>query len=322
MRNSASSITGSRVRVRVSQRLWDRPRSLLPVPINEENNIGYNGGNEEELLVNTGTDIGSARTMGMGRGAGAGAGAGVNMKEFNDIRTSDVDRFTTLLTNVSQHLEHRTEVALSVVSEHMGWLLSKNVPKLAQMVPSIDSSAGLQQGYTFVMDFLEVIVKETASLRSKHQATMKKLFDALSQSKDEPALNAFLKANREEVTSASFLVYLDSELENAPSDSSAERFLLTLKLRLLQEVGEGMGDSVAMLPRLLTLDEAEMRAETLLYLSDLDRDGKELFGDNIRLMRADMRKKYVELDPQLEANLSLLEQITHDAAVSTQTDNH
>ena len=55
MRNSASSITGSRVRVRVSQRLWDRPRSLLPVPINEENNIGYNGA-QMDLWARTWTE--------------------------------------------------------------------------------------------------------------------------------------------------------------------------------------------------------------------------------------------------------------------------
>lgn len=55
------------------------------------------------------------------------------------------------------------------------------------------------RAYMFLMDFLEVVSKETSNLLKSNQALMKEILEAVKTS--EEVLNSFINVNKEKVCS-------------------------------------------------------------------------------------------------------------------------
>ena len=69
----------------------------------------------------------------------------------------------------------------------------------------------------------------------RHRKTLRMIMEA--SKKGEDLLNEFIKTNKKVVTSPEFIVFLDSEIENQDTNSAMENYLVTIKLRLLDELG-------------------------------------------------------------------------------------
>lgn len=89
----------------------------------------------------------------------------------------------------------------------MGWLYSRNVPALTEMMlrefTSLRQDEGMMRGYMFLMDFLEAVAKETSDLLKKNQRSLKLILEAAKVS--EAALDKQIAALNEEVLASSFL---------------------------------------------------------------------------------------------------------------------
>lgn len=225
----------------------------------------------------------------------------------------DMKKMAFLLANVSDSLDTNPEVALSLASQNMGWLFARNVPGLAQMLlqeyPALRQDRGMMRGYMFLVDFLESISKETGNLLKKNQAAMKLLLEAMKVS--EEAINEVIE-NSSVLKSPEFLVYLDSEIESHEPNGPMENLLVTVKLRLLEEMGKVLGYDTTILPKLASEeDPAELRRKTIAHLESYEGiGGKELFLQALRLMKKDMNKRHKAIDPILFANLGEVEKIT------------
>ena len=70
--------------------------------------------------------------------------------------------------------------------------------------------------------------------------------------------------NRGPLTKPEFLLYLDAEIDSQDYNSPLENMLITTKLRLLDEVGKGMGVDVMVLPKLAAEENpAELRRKVM-----------------------------------------------------------
>jgi small nuclear ribonucleoprotein (snRNP)-like protein len=71
----------------------------------------------------------------------------------------------------------------------MGWLYSRDVPKLTQMMlnefPALRNDDGMMRSYCFVLDFLEAVVKETSTMLYKNRRTLKLILEAAKISEQE-----------------------------------------------------------------------------------------------------------------------------------------
>lgn len=131
--------------------------------------------------------------------------------------------------------------------------------------PAIRQDKGMMQAYIFLIDFLETVSKESSSMLKQNQKLLRSLLEAAKIS--EGFLNDFISENKESVSSLSkyillivwwlyvtytisrlslqlqllksdFSVYLDTQIENAESNSAVENMMVTIKLRLLDECGK------------------------------------------------------------------------------------
>ena len=86
-------------------------------------------------------------------------------------------------------------------SQNMGWLYSRNVPALAQMMlqefPVLREDEGMMRGYMFLIDFLEAVAKETTGLLQKNQRLLRIILEAAKVSEDE--LNVQIQKYSDEV---------------------------------------------------------------------------------------------------------------------------
>lgn len=129
-----------------------------------------------------------------------------------------------------------------------------------------------------------------------------------------------IAVNREQLTSADFRLYLDTEIEAQESNSPQENMLVTVKLRLLDELGRTMGVDVMVLPQLAAEeDPAELKRKTIRHLENYDAMGQQLFLQTLRIMVGEMKKRYQAVDPLLLMNLREVEKIA-EGIVNRKTD--
>ena len=225
----------------------------------------------------------------------------------------DMKQMAFILSNVTEHLDTQPELALSVASANIGWLLQRQVPKLTQMLlteyPALRQDNGMMRAYLFLLDFLEAMAKETGNMIEINQKALRLLLEAAKGS--ENALDECIGANSELVTSQEFMVYLDTEIENQAENSQMENVLITLKLRILDEVGKGLGVDVTVLPKLASIaDPVELKQQTVNHLKSYTSvGGKQLFLQALGIMRKEMTKRYDKVDPSLFSNLEEIEKI-------------
>lgn len=224
----------------------------------------------------------------------------------------DMKRMAFILANVSDALDTNPEVALSIGSQNMGWLFARDVPALTQMMlseyPTLRQDKGMMRGYLFLVDFLEAIGKQTSNLLKKNQNAMKLLLEAMKVS--ENAINEVIESTTD-LKSPEFLVYLDTEIEAQEQNGPMENLLVTIKLRLLEEIGKGMGYDTTILPKLAAEeDPAELKRKTIEHLRGYESvQGMELFVQALKMMKKEMRKRYTQVDPLLLINLDEVEKI-------------
>ena len=180
---------------------------------------------------------------------------------------ADMKEMAFLLANVTEHLDTQPELAMTVASQRMGWLYSRDVPKLTQMLlqefPSFREDQGMMRAYMFLIDFLEAVVTETSSMQKTNQKLLRLVLEGAKVS--EQQLDLVIQENRGPLTRPEFLLYLDAEIDNQDYNSPLENMLITTKLRLLDEVGKGMGIDVMVLPKLAAEENpAELRRKVCL----------------------------------------------------------
>jgi len=225
----------------------------------------------------------------------------------------DMQHMAMILANMTDSLDSSPDVAMSIVSQQLGWLYSRDVPKLTQMLlaefPSLRQDKGMMRSYMFLLDFLEAVGKETATRLKGNQGLLRSLLEKARMS--EESLDDFITANSEKLLNGDFSLYLDTEVEAAESNSPQENLLVTIKLRLLDECGKNLGVDVMLLPKLAAEgDPAELRRKTLQHLDSYDKPGQELFLQTLRIMMGEMKKRYQGVDPLLYLNLREVEKIT------------
>ena len=127
---------------------------------------------------------------------------------------------------------------------------------------------------------------------------------------DVDRLNEHIAVNSAQLTGADFRLYLDTEIEAQDTNSPQENMLVTVKLRLLDELGKSMGVDVMILPQLAAEeDPAELTRKTILHLEGYDTTGQQLFLQTLRIMLGEMKKRYQAVDPLLLLNLREVERI-------------
>jgi hypothetical protein len=227
----------------------------------------------------------------------------------------DMKKVAFILANVSDSLDTNPEIALTVCSQNMGWLFARDLPGLAQMLlteyPALRQDTGMMRGYMFLLDFLEAVGSETSKLLKKNQDAMKSLLDAMKTS--EQAVDQVMESN-EVLKSPEFLVYLDSEIQTAEPNGPMESLLVTVKLRLLEELGKKFGYDTTIIPKLAAEENpADLRRKTIEHLQSYDGvGGKDLFLQALRMMKKEMKKRYTQVDPLLLMNLSEIEKIAQE----------
>eukprot|EP00607_Mallomonas_marina_P003123 CAMPEP_0182438978 /NCGR_PEP_ID=MMETSP1167-20130531/86147_1 /TAXON_ID=2988 /ORGANISM="Mallomonas Sp, Strain CCMP3275" /LENGTH=120 /DNA_ID=CAMNT_0024632557 /DNA_START=619 /DNA_END=979 /DNA_ORIENTATION=- len=89
-----------------------------------------------------------------------------------------------------------------------------------------------------------------------------------------------------------------------------EKMLVTVKLRVMDEVGRGLGVDVMEIPRLAAEDEyTVMREKTLAHIKGHGPQGRELLLQTIRIMNMEMTKRYEQVDATLQERLKQIESI-------------
>lgn len=225
----------------------------------------------------------------------------------------DMKTFAIVLANVTDALDAAPENALTIISKEMGWLYARDIPKLTQMllqeVPEVRKDRGMMKAYYFIIDFLDVVSKETSTRIKENQQLMRQVLEAAKVS--EAALDTYIAENSDKLLGTDFSVYLQTEIEHQDSDSPMEQLLVTIQLRLLDEQGKKLGVDVQLLPKLAAeTDPAEMKRMAEMHLSSYDATGRALFLQTLRIMLSEMRKRYSNVDPLLLNNLQEVEKVT------------
>jgi hypothetical protein len=161
------------------------------------------------------------------------------------------------------------------------------------MLSSISDEDGprITRAFSFTMDFLEAVSNETSSLLKRRQASLRAVMEAAKQGED--ALDAIINERFTELSDAEFLVYLDSEIDSQVGNVAMETFLVTIKLRILEEAGRIKGLDVAILPRLAAESNLQtMKVKTLQYIADFDQEGKVLFLQTLGIVRRELSIRY------------------------------
>ena len=232
------------------------------------------------------------------------------------VTKDDMKEMAFVLNNITQALDNEPEKAFSIASTRMGWCFQRNIPGLAQMLldtyPELRKDTGMMKAYMFLLDFLEAVSKETGSMLSANQQTLRILLEAAKEG--ENMLGEVLKENKELCCKEEFLVYLDTEIESQDSASTLETLLVTLRLRILEEMGETLGRDVTILPKLASLsDPAELKHSTLEHLDTYTTvGGAELFLQALRMMVKETKKRYKDVDAALLDNLQQIELLTKE----------
>ena len=139
----------------------------------------------------------------------------------NAVRTlmeptfADMKEMAFLLANVTEHLDTQPELAMTVASQRMGWLYSRDVPKLTQMLlqefPSFREDQGMMRAYMFLIDFLEAVVTETSSMQKTNQKLLRLVLEGAKVS--EQQLDLVIQENRGPLTKPEFLLYLVTTID-------------------------------------------------------------------------------------------------------------
>lgn len=227
---------------------------------------------------------------------------------FEDMKTMAV-----ILSNITDFIDTKPGTAMKVITDNMGWLYSRNVPKLTQMLlkdyPELREDTIMMRSYMFLIDFLEAVTNETSNLLKKNQKLLTIILEAAKIS--ESRLNEVISMNSTSFTSPEFMLYLDTEIETQEVNSQFQSLLVTIKLRLLDEWGKMKGIDVMMLPKLASEEDPNiMKQKTIEILRDYNNEGRELFLIALQLLRKEMIKRYQNVDPILLANLEEIEKIT------------
>ena len=102
---------------------------------------------------------------------------------------ADMKEMAFLLANITEHLDTQPELAMTVASQRMGWLYSRDVPKLTQMLlqefPSIREDQGMMRAYMFLIDFLEAVVTETSSMQKNNQKLLRLVLEGAKVSEQQ-----------------------------------------------------------------------------------------------------------------------------------------
>ena len=72
---------------------------------------------------------------------------------------------------------------------------------------------------------------------------------------DDATLIGCLAENKGRCCNQDFLIFLDSEIESQESNSPLEALLVTLRLRIIEEMGRSLGTDVTILPKLASLED-------------------------------------------------------------------
>ena len=235
-----------------------------------------------------------------------------------DLTNDDMVKMGALLTNITESLTTQPEMAFTVASQELDWLFTRNLPGLTQMLlqeyPILRQDTAMMNSYLFLLDFMEALAKETSTLLKKNQDTLRSLLETLKEG--ERYLDKFLKNDQNDnVLSPEFMVFLQSELDNLELNSPMESLLHTLKLRILEEIGEKeMGSDVTIIPKLASItDIVELRSETKKHLSTFNSIGaKELFLQALMMMRQEISKSYQNVDDILLFNLKEIQKIVEE----------
>ena len=164
---------------------------------------------------------------------------------------------------------------------------------MLSQIPEGDGPSTLR-AFSFTMDFLEAVSKETSSLLKRRQASLRAVMEAAKKGEEE--LNRVMEERFSELSDAEFLVFLNSEIDNQASNPAMESFLVTIKLRILEEVGRSRGIDIAILPKLAAEENLQtMRAKTLQYIAGFDEEGKLLFLQTLGIVRRELEKRYANV---------------------------
>jgi hypothetical protein len=224
----------------------------------------------------------------------------------------DTLKMGEILKDINAMIQTKPESAINVISTNLGFLLSRKVPTLTQMLladqPAYRQDQGMMKAYMLILDFLEALGKETQEVLKRNQNSLRILLEATKIS--EAKIDEVIAENREQLTSQEFMMYLDSEIENQSGNNPTENLLVTVKLRLMDEMGRNMGMDVMMLPKLAAENEPEeLQRKTIEFLDTYTLPAKELFVQTLQIMRKEMQKRYEGVDPMLITNLDRIEKI-------------
>jgi hypothetical protein len=102
---------------------------------------------------------------------------------------ADMKEMAFLLANITEHLDTQPELAMTVASQKMGWLYSRDVPKLTQMLlqefPSFREDQGMMRAYMFLIDFLEAVVTETSTMQKTNQKLLRLVLEGAKVSEQQ-----------------------------------------------------------------------------------------------------------------------------------------
>ena len=163
-----------------------------------------------------------------------------------------------------------------------------------------------------MVDFLEAVVVETESMLQRRRETLRIILEAAKLGED--ALNNVISLNYHDISDPEFLVFLDSEIDCQSINSSLEALLVTIKLRVLDEIGFRKGVDITMIPKLAAESNDDiMRINTLKYLKNFDLEGQELFLVSLKTVVREIETRYIQMDGDLLVNLKKIEDTTKES---------
>ena len=242
-----------------------------------------------------------------------------------DPTKEDMKELAFMLNNITQALDKEPEKAFTIASTRMGWCFQRNVPQIAQMLldqyPELRKDMGMMKAYMFLLDFLEAVSKETGTMLSANQNTLRTLLEAAKQGESE--LSESIKTNAGLCCKEEFLVYLDTEIESQESASTLEVLLVALRLRILEEMGQSLGKDVTIIPKLASLsDPEELRNSTFAHLETYTTvGGVELFLQALKMMIKETKKRYKDVDASLLVTLKQIEELTVEKVAAMNRDD-